>query len=131
MIGSKSIFLVEDDKDDQDFFTEALNEIANTNLYAIATNGIEALHRLKNSIILPDIIFMDINMPVMNGIECLIALTQNPLTKHIPVVILTTDNNSMKLIRELGAKAFIKKPNNYQVLLKNIEQIITLDFNIE
>ena len=83
MIALKSIFLVEDDKDDQDFFTEALNEIANTKLFAIASNGIEALLRLKHSIILPDIIFMDINMPVMNGIECLVELTQNPLTKYI------------------------------------------------
>ncbi len=41
MIGSKSIFLLEDDKDDQDLFSEALNEIANTNLHAIASNGIE------------------------------------------------------------------------------------------
>ena len=131
MIALKSIFLVEDDKDDQDFFTEALNEIANTKLFAIASNGIEALHRLKNSIILPDIIFMDINMPVMNGIECLIALTQNPLTKHIPVVILTTDNYSINLTRQLGAKAFIKKPNNYKILIQNIENIIIMNFNNE
>ena len=125
---AKSIFLVEDDKDDQDFFLDALKEIANTNLFAIANNGIEALYKLKHSTILPDIIFMDINMPMMNGMECLKAVTNNPLTKHIPVIILTTDGNCKELIQQLGARAFIKKPSNCKVLVDKIEQLINMDF---
>lgn len=46
-------------------------------------------------------------MQVMNGMECLIAVTQNPLTIHIPVVILTTNGNNMKLIHQHGAKTII------------------------
>ena len=131
MNGLKSIFLVEDDEDDQVFFSEALKEIANANLFAIANNGVEALNKLQHATILPDMIFMDINMPLMNGTECLIAVTKNPLTKHIPVIILTTDGASIHLVQQLGAKAFINKPNNGKVLREKIEQMINLDFTLD
>jgi len=131
MKNSKNIFLIEDDKDDQDFFTEALSEIENANLFAIANNGKEAIEKLKNSAILPDLIFMDINMPLMNGIECLISVSKNSLTKNIPVVMLTTDTEKMELVQKLGAKAFIKKPSNGKILREKIEQMINLDFIVE
>ncbi len=56
MKGTKSIFLEEDDIDDQDIFLDALKEIVNTNLFAIANNGIEALYKLRHSLLLLDII---------------------------------------------------------------------------
>ena len=68
---SKTIFLVEDDKDDQTFFTECIEKIQNATLFGIAENGKEALDKLEKSLTLPDMIFMDINMPYINGLECL------------------------------------------------------------
>ena len=56
---SKSNLLVEDDKDDQSFFINALNKIENTTLYDVANNGKEALDKLKKSVVLPDVIFTD------------------------------------------------------------------------
>ena len=128
MNSSKNILLVEDDKDDQLFFSEAISEIKNVTLCHVANNGREALDKLENSAILPDIIFMDINMPLMNGIECLTEISKNSKTKNIPVVMLTTDTGKMKLIHELGAKAFIKKPSSGKILREKIEQMINLDF---
>ncbi|MEP7168524.1 MAG: response regulator [Bacteroidota bacterium] len=124
----KSIFLVEDDKDDQFFFTQALSKIANANLFAIANNGKEAIDKLESSTTLPDIIFMDINMPLMNGIECLAEITKTIKTQHIPVVMLTTDTGSMEVAHQMGAKAFIKKPSNGKILREKLEQMINLDF---
>src|SRR5687767_3422161 len=82
----KSIFLVEDDKDDQFFFTECIEKIENATLYGVASTGREALDKLENSPKLPDMIFMDISMPRMNGIECLTEIIKNPRLKNIPVL---------------------------------------------
>ncbi|MEJ0101550.1 MAG: response regulator [Bacteroidota bacterium] len=125
---SKTILLIEDDKDDQEFFIEAINGIQNAVLYYVANNGREAITILNNAVILPDIIFSDINMPMMDGIECLSQIRKNPLTRNIPVVILTTDTRRTELVLEMGAKAFIKKPSAGKMLSGLIDQIINPDF---
>src|SRR5664279_5431797 len=103
----KSILLVEDDVDDQEFFVECLGQIENAVLFGIAETGIEALKKIKNSVTLPDLIFMDINMPEMNGIACLKKLMESPGTRDIPVVMLSTSSSGKEITRELGAKAFL------------------------
>ena len=127
----KSILLVEDDEDDQFFFIEAMSKIENATLYAIAKNGKEALDCLENSSTLPDIIFMDINMQIMNGIECLTLIMKNPLICTIPVVMLTTSSAQKELAHSLGAKAYIKKPWDEKLLYAQIEQMINLDFILD
>ena len=78
----KYILLVDDDIDDQEFFIDALGAIENANLFGVANNGKEALALLANSVPLPDHIFMDFNMPVMNGIECLTENRKKPENKR-------------------------------------------------
>lgn len=128
MNDSKNILLVEDDIDDQFFFVEALKEIPNTNLLAIANNGEEALRILQFLPILPDLIFMDINMPLLNGIECLKAIGNKPVIKDIPVVMLTTDQGSIDSVRQNGAKGFVNKSADAKTLIGKLEQIINLNF---
>ena len=124
---SKSVLLVEDDKDDQNFFITALNEIENTTLYDVAENGKEALDKLRISAVLPDLIFTDINMPVMNGIEWLADKAKSPNLKNIPVVILSSSSPSGDLTRNLEAAAFIKKTSDQDKLRSNIEEVINSD----
>jgi len=126
----KRILLIEDDTDDQAFFLEALSGIENASIFQIASNGREALDQLQGSSILPDLIFSDINMPFMNGIECLSEIKMNPRTKHIPVVILSSSIEDAAIVRHLGAKAFIVKPNNFRMLQQQIEKIINEDFTV-
>jgi len=121
---SKTILLIEDDKDDQEFFIEAINSIKNAVLYFVANNGMEAIAKLNNSPVLPDIIFSDINMPLMDGIECLSHIRMNPHTRNIPVVILTTDTSRIALVLKMGANAFIKKPSAGKKLRGLINEII-------
>ena len=125
----KSIFLVEDDIDDQEFFIEALLAIENTNLYGIANNGKEALSMLKNSISQPDHIFMDFNMPLMNGIECLTEIGKNPRTKDIPVVILSGSIEQADHAGKLGA-GFIKKSADLQQLRTELHRIINSNLTV-
>jgi len=128
MSNAKNIFLVEDDIDDQFFFSEAIGKIENAFLQDVANNGIEALAKLEISPALPDLIFMDINMPMMNGIECLIEILKNPHLQNIPVVILSTDTSQIVFIRSLGAKGYIKKPFDSKTLRARLEEVININF---
>ncbi len=120
----KSILLIEDDTDDQGFFVEALHDIANATLYGIVNNGKEALDKLAHSAILPTLIFTDINMPQMSGIEFLAEIAKRPRLNHTPVVMLSTDIGKKELACQLGAKAFIKKTPDFKFFREQIEQII-------
>jgi CheY-like chemotaxis protein len=128
-MGSKSIFLVEDDMDDQEFFIEALDAIENTNVYGVAKNGKEALAMLTNSFSLPDYIFMDFNMPLMNGIECLTEIGKNPHTRDIPVVILSGSIEQAGPARKLGAE-FIRKSPEIEELRTQLNRIINLNITV-
>lgn len=123
---AKNIFLVEDDEDDQQFFKEAIKDIDDNICLSLAINGIDALLKLSSMSILPDLIFMGINMPLMNGLDCLKKLKGNARLKDIPVVILTTSSNVYhhQLPFTLDASSFLSKPSNSLVLKKNIADMI-------
>lgn len=128
MKAPKTILLIEDDKDDQEFFIQVLSEIESGSLYSVADNGKIAIERLENSVILPDLIVMDINMPVMNGFECLQEITRNPRTGNIPVIFLTSETGRVDFALRLGAKACIQKPSDSTTLRTQIEHMISYDF---
>jgi len=129
MTRSKTILLVEDNRLYQLLFIQVLKEIKHAILYGVANNGKEALDKLENSATLPDLIFTDINMPVMDGIECLTEIKKNPKIKDIPVVILSSAIPQTELVQKLGAKAFLKKPSDMHTLREQLEQMINLDFS--
>lgn len=124
----KSILLVEDDLDDQEFFVDALNEIENASLYGIANNGQEALHKLDNPSI-PDLIFMDVYMPHMDGMECLTNIILTEQIRNIPVIILSTAVPHIGKLRSLGARGFIEKPSDHRVLKNHLEKMINNDYS--
>ena len=104
--------LIDDDEDDQEFFTLALEESSPDISCVVAGNGIEGLHMLHSGMQLPDIIFLDLNMPMMGGKECLIELKRSELLKHIPVVIYSTTSDSFEIgdLLNLGAEECVSKP---------------------
>ncbi|MEO8149671.1 MAG: response regulator [Bacteroidia bacterium] len=123
------ILLVEDDTDDQEFFLEAIKQLSSSLECDIASNGREAL----NYIVLPplpSIIFLDINMPVMDGFECLEHLKKSRLHKHIPIIIYTTsisEQDKEKAI-SMGADGFLSKPALLQVLKNRIDEFLRTDY---
>ena len=127
------ILIVDDDEDDQLVFKEAL-EIINPLLQCdTAINGKIALDKLNASTSLPDIIFIDLNMPVINGFELLIQLKESSAFSKIPVGIFTTSNTlrDKALTRELGAQFFLIKPNDFKVLCKKLQHVLKADFSAE
>jgi len=129
MVQTKNIYLVDDDVDDQLFFTDALKEIDANISCSIANNGREALENLRKMTSLPEILFLDLNMPFMNGYECLSELKNELKLSRIPVVIFTTSNDpkDAEITHQLGAEVFLSKPNEFRLLREKLEKILALD----
>ena len=129
MVKTKKILLIDDDIDDQLYFKDAIAELNEMLLCEVANNGREAIEQLKNPPP-PDLIFLDLNMPVMNGYECLEFLKNETRYKNIPVVIFTTSKNinDIEKSRKMGAKLFFTKPTNFNVLCNKLDTITKLDF---
>jgi CheY-like chemotaxis protein len=111
-MASKICLLVDDDLDDHEIFAIALKESKKSIDVVRAYDGAEALARLRDeSFDRPDFIFLDLNMPKMDGKQCLEELKKNSALKEIPVVIYSTSSEIRDLIdaQRLGAIAFIVK----------------------
>ena len=124
----KHILLVDDDEDDRLFFVEAIQEIQPSLAYTLAVNGKKALQQLETIRELPDLIFLDINMPELNGFECLKELKRSERYKMIPVIMLSTSvsQKDMNYSMELGACKFFTKPSSYTKLCELLQKIIHL-----
>jgi len=128
MVTLKKIFLIEDCETDRYFFMEAINSIENVCICDTATNGQEALDKLLKAVLIPDLIFSDINMPKMDGIECLSHIKKISHLQNIPVVFLSSDTRLVDTVRKLGANGFIKKPDDGKLLKEQLEVLVNLNF---
>ncbi|HEV2480827.1 MAG TPA: response regulator [Puia sp.] len=123
---SKRFLVIDDDSDDRELFSEALASVDPEIVCDQATDGAEALKRLiAQEIAKPDIVFLDINMPVMNGWQFLTRLKNEDQYKHIPVIVYTTSSNvrDRLIATDLGALCFITKPHAF-ARLKNLLGIV-------
>jgi CheY-like chemotaxis protein len=121
-----TFFLVDDDEDDQELFQLALREADPEIRLLTANNGVEALEMLESGHVITDYIFLDLNMPLMGGKECLTRLKENPLLKTIPVIIFSTssDPSDRAYLWQLGAMDFMTKPTRISDLTALLNQFI-------
>ena len=123
MNNALTFLVVDDDSDDCEFFCEAVREIDPFSSCLMASNGEDALIQLRNGMKhLPDYIFLDLNMHLMDGRKCLTELKKDINLKNIPVIILTTSSSQKDKdeTQVLGASYFLTKPSEYQKLRKEI-----------
>lgn len=120
-----SVLLIDDDIDDRMIFGEVLKELAPDINYHEAINGEDALAKLSHDFI-PDLIFLDLNMPRINGKQFLAEIRQLDHLKHIPVIIYTTSSHDSdkKETRQLGASYFLTKPNSLHELTHTLSRIL-------
>jgi CheY-like chemotaxis protein len=128
MSGSKATILIIEDNPDHAELIEATILDCEPQIKILSQrNGEEALQYLnakkRSDTTLPDLIFMDIKMPRMNGIETLMALKQDPQLRHIPVVMLSTSTNEseMRICIRSGAEIYLAKPlqtTNFEELIR-------------
>jgi CheY-like chemotaxis protein len=121
-----SILLIDDDDDDCELFGEALQEISPESEFSCISDGCEVIRFLEASHELPQLIFLDINMPRMDGWECLNLLKGHPAFQQIPVFMYSTSSlrEDRAKALSLGALELINKPNDYNVLKQVILQAI-------
>jgi CheY-like chemotaxis protein len=124
---AQKVLLIDDDADDRALFCEAIEEIDPKINCNTATDGRKALSKLNNrEIELPDIIFLDINMPGITGWECLVKLKEHEAYKNIPVIMYSTSSNDADINKanRLGALCFFSKPSNFKSLKASLEIVI-------
>ncbi|HEX8331056.1 MAG TPA: response regulator [Segetibacter sp.] len=119
----KSVLMVDDDPDDRLLFLEAVAEIDPSIKCTTASCGTDALQMLKNEDVpLPDIIFLDLNMPKMDGKQCLKHVKKIPALSSIPLVIYSTSKMPLEIeeTKKLGADYFLTKPISMKDLKKEL-----------
>ena len=120
------ILLADDDEDDTFLFREALGQIPYEAELTTADNGTELMKKLMAAETAPDIIFLDMNMPIKNGLECLTEIRSEDKFKETPVIILSTSvaDNLLESACQAGANLYIQKPTSFSSLTKMIQNCI-------
>ena len=125
---SKHILLIDDDRDDAELFSDALEELNMDTVVAYFSDGSEGVEKLRaQAIPAPDMVFLDINMPQINGWDCLRELKQIAYLKKIPIVMYSTSNLDKQNVspEDVGAAAFMTKPDNFGELKARLSSIIS------
>ena len=120
---------MDDDKDDIDLLKEVFSIVDPSAAIHVAYNGVDALKLLDT--LLPDFIFLDINMPVQDGFECLQQIRENADYDNIPVAIYSTSGNENQIRKAYNhaANMYIRKPFTFYAIQKVIEKVIKLDLD--
>jgi CheY-like chemotaxis protein len=118
------IFYADDDPVDIVFFTRAIKRIDPAIVCTTATDGVEALDKLFSQEGRPNAIFIDLYMPKLDGIECVIAIKRNKELKRIPIIIISNAINKKEIdqFNRLGVYYFLSKSTfeDLEASLKNI-----------
>lgn len=125
------ITLADDDEDDRMFFTDAFDELKINTVVNTVNNGVQLMDFLNDpESVLPNIIFLDLNMPIKTGIDCLKEIKQNEKFNDIAIAIYSTSSSDEDVENTfvLGANIYIKKPNDFGTLKKVLSEVVTLNW---
>jgi len=122
----KNVLLVDDDEDDREFFIQVIEELEPDVKCVCAKNGHDAFKIMDG--FEPDVIFLDLNMPLMNGFQFLEKFRQRNDFKDIPIYILSTssDPKSIQEANAYGAKNFLTKPDNLSGWKAIVKKVFSL-----
>tara|TARA_R110000868_G_scaffold28633_2_gene107199 strand:+ start:55327 stop:55773 length:447 start_codon:yes stop_codon:yes gene_type:complete len=129
-----NIALADDDEDDRFLFKDAIEEIKIKTKLSLFTNGKELMdYLILPHIILPEVVFLDLNMPIKNGMQCLKEIRENAKLNDLSVAIYST-SSSEKDIEDTfihGANIYINKPNSFGDLKAVIEKVLQLNWQYQ
>lgn len=120
------ILVIDDDADDQEIFLAALASVSSTIECITLGSGVDALRKLNENELTPDIIFLDLNMPIMTGQDFLTEIKRNTSLCHIPIIVLSTSAHkpTIEHAKSLGAENFITKPDKFSELIVILRQLL-------
>ncbi|AWA29826.1 response regulator [Flavobacterium magnum] len=121
------ILVVDDDKDDQSFLLEAINELYPSFICELADNGRDALEHIDKNPPPPDYIFLDLNMPLLNGYEFLKEYKKQPESSKSKIIVYSTSSHPQDKIatKDLGATDYITKLSDFRKLKQTLEQVFS------
>ena len=130
---TKMILLVEDNQDDEELALLAFRKSNVANEVVVARDGAEALDYLfgtgayagRDTHVLPQVVLLDLKLPKIDGLEVLKRLRDNPRTKRLPVVVLTSSREDQDLIESynLGANSYVRKPVDFARFAEAVRQL--------
>lgn len=127
-----NIALIDDDEDDRSIFEEAIEEIEIETQLSLFENGQELLDYLNSeNCILPRLIFLDLNMPVKNGLQCLKEIRADNKLDEVMIAIYST-SSSMKDMDDTfaeGANLYLRKPDSFRKLTEMIEKVLHINWS--
>ena len=125
------IILADDDEDDRLFFTDAFDELKINTKVNTFEDGVELMSYLnKSDAILPNVLFLDLNMPKKSGIECLVEIKASDKMSGIAIVIYSTSASEEDIEKTfvLGANIYIKKPDSFIKLKKMLSEVVSINW---
>lgn len=125
-----TLFIAEDDPDDLDIFTDAIREVNSDVFIQSFSDGDSLMKHIYSDIDIPDLIFLDINMPYVTGMECLRKIREDIRFIRTPVIMFTTSGTREDIMESFyaGATRYITKPNEFKTLINFFEQLFNLHF---
>lgn len=124
-----TVLLADDDLDDCLFFEEAMAEMSNPPNLTTVGDGVKLLAYLNSNLNqLPDIVFIDMNMPKKSGIECVVEIKANEKLKHLPLIIYSTslDPAVINILHKNGALYYMQKQGDFSIHKRTIQKALAL-----
>jgi CheY-like chemotaxis protein len=130
---TQHVFIADDDEDDRLFFQEVINEMPYLVHLSMARDGEDAINSLSQLPLLPDLVVLDLNMPLKNGLECLQEIKHAPKLKSLPVIIFSTSSypSMINQVYDAGAHLYIRKPNDFLTFRKLIQHVLSINWKEE
>ena len=128
------ILLADDDEDDRMFFTDAFKEVKIKTKVDIVKDGQELMNFLNHpQNDLPDVLFLDLNMPRKSGMECLAEIKEDDRLKNIAIVIYSTSASETDIEETFvkGANVYLQKPSDFGVLKKLLSEVIIINWQYQ
>lgn len=128
------VMLADDDQDDREFFSEAFEDLKIKTRLNLFNDGQQLMNYLLNTDCdLPHILFLDLNMPVKSGKECLLEIKQEAHLKDIAIAIYSTSASDEDIEETFinGANIYIKKPSDFNMLKKILGEIVTINWHYQ
>lgn len=120
------VFLVADNQDDQERFKECLTQIETNVKLKVFDNAENLLLDLKSNTTNPDLIFLDLYLPVMDGEDCLIKIRANGMYESIPIVVYSSelDFDRIEELFTIGANRYLRKPTSHRSMVASLRKTI-------
>lgn len=125
------IILADDDEDDRMLFTDAFSELRINTKVNTFNDGVELMDYLNApDSVLPNVLFLDLNMPKKNGIECLYEIKKDSRFNDIAIAIFSTSSSEEHIEETFvqGANIYIKKPSDFTTLKKVLSDVVTINW---